>query len=163
MIILVMGVEGSGKSTLGRALAESMGWTFADGDDFHSAANKQKLHNGIALTDQDRAPWVSAMHAEILRWRTSRTNAVLAASALREIYRQQIFEGVPESDYHVVYLCGPQDLLEERVRTRAGHFASPTLLGSQMRTLEPPKNAIDISIGQTVQEQVNEIRSALRL
>jgi gluconokinase len=163
MITLVMGVEGSGKSTVGRALAEAMGWTFADGDDFHSAANKQKLHNGTALTDRDRAPWLSAIHAEILEWHKSGTNAVLAASALRESYRQQLFEGLSESAYCIVYLCGPENVLAERVRTRVGHFASPTLLESQIRTLESPKNAINVSIAQTVPEQVDEIRAALRL
>ena len=162
MIVLVMGVEGSGKSTVGRALAAAQGWVFADGDDFHSAGNKKKLHLGIALTDEDRAPWLEAMHAAILRWHDLSTNVVLAASALRETYREQMFLGVPSSGYRIVYLEGSQQTLEDRLRTRVGHFASPEILSSQLATLEPPRNAITISISQTVEQQVDKIRAALR-
>jgi gluconokinase len=163
MIILVMGVEGSGKSTVGRALAEDLGWQFADGDDFHSAANKEKMHRGLALTDEDRAPWLAALHEQIVRWHDQQTNAVLAASALREKYRQQLFAGIPKADFHIVYLYGPASLLAQRIRNRVGHFAPPTMLDSQLATLEPPSDAIAISIAQTVPEQVKEIRTALHL
>src|SRR5258708_26827607 len=106
MIVLVMGVEGAGKSTVGRALAQELGWQFADGDDFHSPENKAKIHAGIPLTDEDRAPWLAAMHDQIVRWHQSGTNAVLAASALKESYRQQLFAGIPPEDYRIVFLLG---------------------------------------------------------
>jgi gluconokinase len=163
MIVLVMGVEGAGKSTVGRALAQELGWQFADGDDFHSPENKAKIHAGIPLTDEDRAPWLAAMHDQIVRWHQSGTNAVLAASALKESYRQQIFAGIPPEDYRIVFLHGPASVLKERVTKRAGHFASPAILESQLETLEPPQNAIAISITQPLAEQVKEIRSALHL
>ena len=163
MIVLVMGVEGAGKSTVGRALAQELGWQFADGDDFHSAENKAKIHAGIPLTDQDRAPWLAAMHDQIVRWHQSGTNAVLAASALKESYRQQLFAGTPPEDYRIVFLHGPVSVLKERVAKRAGHFASPAILESQLETLEPPRNAIAISITQPLAEQVKEICSALHV
>lgn len=163
MIVLVMGVEGAGKSTVGRALAEELAWHFADGDDFHPAANRAKLHAGVALTDEDRAPWLGALHTEILKWHKTHTNAVLAASALREIYRRQLFSGVPAADYRIVYLDGSPSLLAERVGNRSGHFASPAILTSQFATLEPPRDAIAVSISQGVSEQVKEIRSALQM
>lgn len=158
-----MGVEGSGKSTVGRALADALGWHFAEGDDFHSEANKEKMHRGVSLTDKDRGPWLSALHSAMSKWHAEATNVVLAASALREIYRQQLFAGLPTSDYRIVYLDGPRRLLTQRVGARSGHFASPLILESQLRTLEPPQDATSISIGQTVEEQVNQIRSALHL
>ena len=158
-----MGVEGAGKSTVGRALAQELGWQFADGDDFHSAENKAKIHAGIPLTDEDRAPWLAAMHDQIVRWHQSGTNAVLAASALKESYRQQLLAGIPPEDYRIVFLHGPVFVLKERVAKRAGHFASPAILDSQLETLEPPRNAIAISITQPLAEQVKKIRSALHV
>jgi gluconokinase len=163
MIVLVMGVEGAGKSTVGRALAQELGWQFADGDDFHSPENKAKIHAGIPLTDEDRAPWLAAMHNQIVRWHRTGTNAVLAASALKESYRQQLFAGIPPEAYRIVFLHGPASVLKERVTKRAGHFASPAILESQLETLEPPKNAIAISITQPLAKQVKEIRSALHV
>lgn len=163
MIVLVMGVEGAGKSTVGSALATQLGWQFADGDDFHSTANKAKVHAGVPLTDRDRAPWLAALHEQIMRWHESGTDAVLAASALRERYRQQLFTGTFATESRVVYLYGSASLLAERVAMRAGHFASSAILASQLATLEPPSDAIAVSIAQPLPDQLREIRSALHL
>ncbi len=163
MIVLVMGVEGAGKSTVGSAFAKQLGWQFADGDDFHSLANKAKVHAGVPLTEGDRAPWLAALHEQIMRWHASGTDAVLAASALRESYRQQLFAGIAPTESHVVYLYGSASLLSERLATRVGHFASSAILESQLATLEPPSDAVAVSIAQTLPEQLLEIRSALLL
>jgi carbohydrate kinase (thermoresistant glucokinase family) len=103
------------------------------------------------------------MHDQIVRWHQSGTNAVLAASALKESYRQQLFAGIPPEDYRIVYLYGPASVLKERLAKRVGHFASPAILESQLETLEPPQNAIAVSIAEPLAEQLKQIRSALHL
>src|SRR5579864_8849638 len=120
MIIVVMGVTGSGKTTVGQLLAARLGYLFADADDFHSAANKDKMHKGIPLTDADRQPWLAAMHQQIAKWIASKQNAVLACSALKNDYRRQLWTG-PEGQF--VYLRGSYELIAQRLRQRKGHFA----------------------------------------
>ena len=154
MIIVVMGVTGSGKTTIGNLLAARLAWYFADADDFHSAANKEKMHKGIPLTDADRLPWLAAIHDQIAKWLALKQNAVLACSALKRSYRQQIWSG-PEVRF--VYLKGNYELIAERLRARKGHFADEHILAGQFADLEEPSDAITVDIGAPPEEIVDEI------
>ena len=160
MIIVVMGVTGSGKTTVGQLLAARLGYLFADADDFHSAANKEKMHKGIPLTDADRLPWLARMHEQIARWVASKQNAVLACSALKQSYRQQLWDG-PEVKF--VYLKGSYELIAERLRAREGHFADEHILAGQFADLEEPTDAIVVDIGATPDEIVAEICRRLQV
>src|SRR5271169_4606765 len=119
MIILVMGTTGSGKSTVGEMLAQRLGWLFLDADDFHSASNKEKMHRGVPLTDADRAPWLAAIHAVLVRQNELQHNVVLACSALKQEYRDVLHAQLP---LQVVYLRGSEALLREHIEARHGHF-----------------------------------------
>jgi gluconokinase len=160
MIIVVMGVTGSGKTTIGSMLAERLGFAFADADDFHSAANKEKMHKGIPLTDADRQPWLAAMHDQIAKWIASNQNAVLACSALKNSYRRQLWEG-PEAQF--VYLRGSYELIAERLRQRKGHFADEHILAGQFADLEEPPDAISVDIAPPPEKIVAEISRRLKL
>jgi gluconokinase len=160
MIIVVMGVTGSGKTTIGNLLAARLAWQFADADDFHSAANKQKMHQGIPLTDADRLPWLAAIHDQIAKWVALKQNAVLACSALKRNYRQLLWNG-PE--VHFVYLKGSYELIAERLRARKGHFANEHILAGQFRDLEEPSDAVAVDIGASPEKIVNEICRRLGL
>ena len=160
MIIVVMGVTGSGKTTVGTLLAARLAWRFADADDFHSAANKEKMHKGIPLTDADRLPWLAAMHDQIAKWIASKQNAVLACSALKRSYRQQLWDG-PEVRF--VYLRGSYELIAERLRTRKGHFADEHILAGQFADLEEPNDALVVDVSASPDEIVAEICRHLRL
>jgi gluconokinase len=155
-----MGVTGSGKTTVGRLLATRLGYLFADADDFHSAANKEKMHKGIPLTDADRLPWPAAMHEQIARWVASKQNAVLACSALKQSYRRILSYG-PE--VKIVYLKGSYELVAERMRARKGHFADEHILAGQFADLEEPTDAIVVDIGATPEEIVAKICRRLQL
>src|ERR1700730_13914145 len=128
-----MGVSGSGKTTVGQLLASPLGWEFADGDDYHPAANVVKMRNGIPLTDADRAPWLETLRALIADWIDAGKNAVLACSALKRAYRESL-RVAPE--VQVVYLRGTPQLLRERLRARVGHFMTEQMLESQLAALE---------------------------
>jgi len=154
VIIVVMGVTGSGKTTVGQRLARRLAWTFADADDFHSAANKEKMHGGIPLTDADRLPWLAAMHEQIANWIASKENAVLACSALKRSYRQQLWNG-PEARF--VYLKGGYGLIAKRLEGRKGHFADEQILGGQFTDLEEPTDAVVVEISKPPDEIVEEI------
>ena len=130
MILLVMGVTGSGKSTVGRTLAERLGWVYLEGDDFHSAANKHKMHRGIPLTEADRIPWLDAMHAELERQDQAGKNGVLACSALREEYRARLMHGL---QVKLVYLRGSRELIASRLRQRVNHFAGESISTTSSR------------------------------
>lgn len=160
MIIVVMGVTGSGKTTIGSLLAARLGFAFADADDFHSAANKEKMHKGIPLTDADRQPWLAAMHDQIAKWVASNQNAVLACSALKNNYRRQLWTG-PEAQF--VYLRGSYELIAERLRRRKGHFADEHILAGQFADLEEPSDAITIDIAPAPEKIVDEICRRLNL
>jgi len=154
-----MGVVGAGKTTVGSLLAEKLGWRFADADDFHPAANIDKIRHGLPLDDSDRAPWLAALRNAILRWNGRRQNAVLACSALKRKYRDELrVDGV-----QFVYLNGNYDLIEQRLRTRGGHFASDTILKSQFADLEKPDDAITVEIDKTPEAIVSEIIEKLKL
>lgn len=159
MIVLLMGVQGSGKTAVGQALAARLGWRFADGDDFHSAANKAKMSSGIPLNDSDRAPWLGAIRKEIDRALSDKEDLVIACSALKERYRQQLVT----SGVQLVYLRGSQELIRSRLAARVGHFAKLELLASQFEQLEEPVGAITIDIEQSVDQVVNDIVRAASL
>jgi gluconokinase len=134
MRVVIMGVTGSGKTTVARAVAQSFGWEFADGDDLHPPSNVSKMAAGTPLTDQDRAPWLDAVGA----WLAERDGAVIACSALKRAYRDSLRAAAPGTLF--VHLAAPRDVLEERVARRlveSGHFAGPGLLASQFDALEP--------------------------
>ena len=160
MVIVVMGVTGSGKTTIGNLVARRLAWKFADADDFHSAANKEKMHNGIPLTDADRLPWLGAIHDQIAKWLALKENVVLACSALKQSYRQLLWNG-PEVRF--VYLKGSYEVIAERLRARKGHFADEHILAGQFRDLEEPTGAIAVSIDAYPEEIVEEICRRLDL
>jgi gluconokinase len=154
MIVVVMGVTGSGKTTIGSLLAKKLGWEFADADDFHSTANKEKIKHGIPLTDADRAPWLVALHEQIGRWISEKRNVVLACSALKESYREELWTG-PEAKF--VYLKGTYQLISRRLLARKGHFADEHILASQFATLEEPTDAVVVDITPPPEQIVDEI------
>jgi gluconokinase len=158
MIVIVMGVVGAGKTTIGQMLAEPMGWRFADADDFHPAANKEKIRHGIPLTDDDRRPWLARLRKEILEWIARHENAVLACSALKRSYRQEL-QASPEVRF--VYLKGTGAIIAERLRLRHGHFADEQILASQFADLEEPDDAVTVDAGPAPQEIVAQIRRKL--
>jgi len=160
MIVMIMGTTGSGKSTVGRLLAERLGWEFADADDFHSPANIEKMKRGIPLTDADRAPWLKAMHDKIVLWISEKKNVVLACSALKQSYRNEL---LVSSDVKLVYLKGTYELLYRRLLSRKEHFANEKLLASQFETLEEPSDAVTVDASHSPEEIVAEICRRLGL
>src|SRR5438477_2979021 len=152
MIVIVMGVTGSGKTTVGVLLAKRLGWDFLDADDFHSAANKAKMHQGIPLTDVDRMPWLAAMHAKLLQLDSEKRSAVLGCSALKQSYRDVLMEGVRAK---LVYLKGSYDFIANRLRSRKGHFADEHILAGQFADLEEPTNAIVADIASSADKIVD--------
>jgi len=150
--VLVMGVSGSGKSTIGTALAARFGVPLIEADDFHSVANREKMHAGIALTDADRAPWLVAIHARLA---SEAGGWVLACSALRQSYREVLFAGI--EGVVVVWLTGSAELLAKRLGSRPSHFMSPALLESQLETLEPPEGAVVVDVAGSVEETVGKV------
>jgi gluconokinase len=155
-----MGPTGSGKTTIGKLLAAQMKWEFADADSFHSPANIEKMSHGIPLTDADRAPWLAAMRSAIVQWIADRANVVLACSALKNAYREQLRAG-PE--VKVVYLKGSYELFRQRILERHGHFAGEGILVGQFADLEEPADAVTVDAAHTPEEIVAEIRAKLAL
>ena len=159
MVVIVMGVTGAGKTTIGRALAGALGWEFHDGDELHSEASKLKMHRGIALNDVDRAPWLSAIRKLILAMLSENRSGVVACSALKQSYRDEIV--VDPNLVKVVYLKGSKEVIAERLRNRGGHFMNPDLLQSQFDTLEEPGDAIVVDVSMAPEAIVNAIRARL--
>lgn len=159
MVIVVMGVTGAGKTTVGQRLAKTLGWPFHDADDFHPPANKVKMNAGVPLTDDDRWPWLRALRAVIEQALAEGTSAVVTCSALKRAYRDVLSGGLV--DVHYVHLTGDKQVLAGRLASRRGHFMNPALLDSQIATLEAPADALDVDVAQNPAEQVAFIRRAL--
>jgi len=155
-----MGVTGSGKTTVGTVLAQQLGWEFADADDFHPPANVAKMKAGIPLDDADRAPWLASLRHAIEQWIAKRQNVVLACSALKKNYRDEL---AVDREVRFVYLKGSYDLIYQRLKQRHGHFASEKILAGQFADLQEPDNALTVKIDQPVEEIVAEIRRGLGL
>lgn len=156
-----MGVAGSGKTTIGQALADATGWEFSDADSFHSGAAKEKMAKGEPLTDIDRAPWLQIMQNSITQWLQEEKNVILACSALKASYRQMLYCDLPQ--VHLFYLKGSYELIEQRLHNRIGHFMKAGLLQSQFKTLEEPTQAeaIYIDISQNLEVIVQDIKNYL--
>src|SRR5690242_9373418 len=153
MVIILMGVVGAGKTTVGRLLAEKLKCRFADADDFHPLSNVEKIRHGIALNDNDRAPWLRALRQAIDGWSVSGENVVLACSALKQKYRDELRAvGV-----RFVYLKGSRELILNRLSTRHGHFASESILDSQFADLEEPRDAIIVTVEDSPEVIADEI------
>jgi gluconokinase len=162
--LVVMGVSGSGKSTIAEHLATRLGWRYVDGDLFHPPANVAKMSAGHPLTDEDRWPWLRAIAAEIDRLAAAGTRAVVACSALKRAYRNILVHG--RDDIRIVFLDGTQDLIAKRLAARKGHFMPPGLLDSQFRTLEPPRPSerpVTVSIDASVDGIADNIVRQLEL
>jgi gluconokinase len=162
MILIVMGVSGCGKTTIGEMLADRLKCDFADADSFHSQANKDKMHKGIPLTDDDRWPWLAAIRASIEAKQADGVTHVYACSALKRVYRDILRDG--DKDVTFVYLKGTPELLQERIKTRKGHFFDPKLLQSQLDTLEPPgaDEAIEVDIALSPEDIVDKVLNQLK-
>ena len=160
MIIVVEGVAGSGKTTVGQLLAAQLEYSFLEGDSLHSAANIEKMTRGIPLTDDDRAPWLAAIHACIVESYRLHQGVVVACSALKERYRKALAEGVAIT---WVYLKGSEELIRARLQRRPHHFFKVQMLASQLADLEEPTDAIVIDITLTPEAAVRQIVSALNL
>ena len=159
MIVLLMGVCGCGKSTIGRALAAELDWPFVDADTLHPRENVAKMASGIALSDEDRWPWFDRIVAEMQRHAAAGRHVVIACSALRQAYRDRLASG---GAVRFVYLKGDAKTIGPRLAGRTGHFMPASLLASQFATLEEPADAIVIDIVQPVETQVAAITRALR-
>jgi gluconokinase len=166
MVIIVMGVSGSGKTTIGKALAQRLGWPFSDADDWHPVANIEQMRRGQPLTDKDREPWIHSLNGVVCSWISNRRNAVLACSALRTSHRQMLRSGIlDESSARFVYLQGTYEEIDRRLRLRTGHFMPEALLNSQFATLEEPdaSEALIVDARLPVAQSVAHIIAALRL
>lgn len=152
---ILMGVSGSGKTAVGKALAQNLGWDFFDADDFHPSANVTKMASGIPLDDTDRAPWLRTLHELISSRLTTHHPAVLACSALKERYRQQLLEG--NEGAQIVYLKGSYELIWSRMEKRTSHYMKPSMLKSQFDALEEPSNALTVDVALSIAEIVEKI------
>jgi gluconokinase len=161
-VLLLMGVAGTGKTTVGRRLAEHLGWFFLDADELHSPSSRDKMAAGIPLGDADRLPWLRRVRGRLDERLGRGESVVLACSALREIYRQVLLDGLaPAHGVHVVHLRGDPGLIGRRLRERRGHFFDPGLLESQLATLEAPDFALALDIAPPVEAVVEQILAAL--
>jgi carbohydrate kinase (thermoresistant glucokinase family) len=161
LVILLMGVSGSGKTTIGLQLAAELGWSFRDADDFHPPENVAKMSSGVPLTDDDRAPWLKAIRTHITAALDRGENAIVTCSALKEAYRAA---AIPDRKrVKVVHLTGDYNVILERMNQREGHFMKPEMLKSQLATLQRPATALEIDVAKTPDSIVSEIRQALKI
>ena len=163
MIVIVFGVSGAGKTTIGKLLAKRLGWRFLEADDFHPRGNIEKMHNGLPLTDEDRWSWLKLLREQIERSLAAKENAVLACSALKRKYRERLRVS---DNVKFVLLRGDYALVEKQLHSRRGHFMNSDLLRSQFADLEEPKldeDVLTIELGRTPQELVEDIKKKLRL
>ncbi len=155
MIVVVMGVAGSGKSTIGRAAAERLGWAFADADDHHPPANIAKMARGEPLDDADRWPWLDRLRSIVETASAERRPLILACSALKRAYRERLM--APGAELRFVFLQGDPALIRQRLRARSGHFASADLLDSQLAALEPPEDALALDVSAPSEHLVERV------
>ena len=160
MIILLMGVSGAGKTTIGKLLAASLNWEFSDADNFHTATNIEKMRLGIPLNDTDRKLWLEDLQAAIKNWLQENKNVVLACSALKTSYRQML---IIDSCIQLVYLKGSFDVIETRLKARQNHFMTEKLLKSQFYDLEEPDNCICVDVSEPPEVIVKKVRTALAI
>jgi gluconokinase len=153
--IILMGVSGSGKTTIGQALSSALGWPFIDGDDFHPPENVKKMSQGIPLSDEDRLHWLETLSHLLSENCHREENLVLACSALKRIYRDQLRSN--HADLIFVYLEGDIEMIRQRMQAREKHYMKPGMLESQFQILEPPQNALQINIDRPINEIVQEI------
>ena len=158
-VVIITGVSGSGKTTIGKQLAETLVWQFVDADDFHPAANIAKMHQGIPLTDADRQPWLLTLQAMISHWLQAATPTVLACSALKASYRDLLSRG--DDRVRIVLLKSDLGVLRQRLQMRRGHYMNPALLQSQLETLEAPTDGLQVEINQTPEAIVQTIQNFL--
>jgi gluconokinase len=163
MIVIIIGVSGSGKTTIGQQLAKELNWEFSDADSFHSKANIEKMSHGIPLNDADRAPWLQTIREAINQWLQENKNVVLACSALKASYRQTLL--LDSERIRVVYLKGSYELFAKRLDGRKNHYMKQSMLQSQCDTLEEPKpeEAILVDASQTPEEIVQQVLQGGRL
>jgi len=159
MIVVLMGVSGSGNTALGQALAADLGWPFFDGDDFHPEANVAKMAAGTPLVDEDRWPWLDRLATEMAAVNARGADAVFACSALKEAYRDRFRRA---DDVRFVHLNGDYDTIAARLAARSHRYMPPTLLASQFATLEEPKDAIVVDVRDAIPAQIAKIRAALK-
>ncbi|SNS82851.1 gluconokinase [Granulicella rosea] len=157
MIVVLMGVSGSGKTTIGTRLAEQIAAGFADADDYHPLANKQKMAAGNPLNDEDRQPWLETLNELMKGWYKDGKGGVLACSALKAKYRDTLASGMPHGAVTFVHLDGSKDMIAERLAARSHEYMNPKLLESQLATLEPPTDAFTIVNDRTPDEIVADI------
>ena len=160
MIVILMGVTGAGKTTVGLALAAQLQWRFADADTYHSVANVEKMRRGAPLTDADREPWLASLHNAILAWLSAGDNVVLACSALKKAYRRQL---LVSPEVKLVYLKVGKELVAQRLAERQHHYMNPALIDSQFATLEAPQGALTVDAALPTEAVVGEIRRALAI
>ena len=163
MLIIIFGVSGTGKTTVGKLLARELGWQFIEADDFHPAANIKKMRSGRPLTDEDRWPWLNCLRKQIEQLVSAGENAVLACSALKRVYRDRLRVS---DEIKFVFFRGDYALVEKQLRSRRRHFMNPDLLQSQFDDLEEPQSdehALTVTLGRTPEEIVEEIEAKLHL
>ncbi len=160
MIVILMGVSGVGKTTIGQVLSEKLGWPLFDADEFHSPASIEKMRNGIPLDDADRWPWLDRMNAMLVEKEGRGDSVLLACSALKQVYRDRLAQGT--ADLRWIYLKGRFDLIRKRLEARKGHYMKAGLLESQFATLQEPGNALDIDTADTPDAIADTILHRLR-
>ncbi|NTX51215.1 gluconokinase [Myxococcus sp. CA039A] len=161
MVVIIMGVSGAGKTTVGQALARSLGWRFLDADDLHPRSNVAKMAAGVPLTDEDRTPWLAVVRGQLQAAMERDEDLVLASSALKRAYRDQL--EVDPARTRWVYLNAPREVLAGRLAKRHGHFMPPSLLDSQLATLEVPTQALEVDVSPPPPEVVARVREGLKL
>ena len=162
MVVIIFGVSGAGKTTIGQLLAQELGWRFYEADDFHPRVNIKKMREGVPLTDEERWPWLESLHELVNRCIAAGEDAVLACSALKKAYRRYLRVN---ADVKLVFLRGDYELIANQLRHRRGHFMNPMLLQSQFADLEEPQpaeRAVVIELGRSPRELVREIKRKLR-
>jgi gluconokinase len=161
VIVILMGVTGSGKTVVGAMLAEACGWDFHDADDFHPAENVAKMKSGVPLDDEDRWPWLARLNTFLLDSERQGKSLVLACSALKQVYRDRLARGVGAARF--VFLDGDIELIRARLAARHGHYMNPKLLDSQFAILERPEDALRFDVAASPAELVRGIREKLEI